>query len=563
MATDLVTIAEAKLKVRYLETYVSEGLNVQNTAHPAGILYGFSISTPSAENIRFSTDSLIGASVARVRTGTYSVTYREPTTVTIDLAAHAGTTVYIGVVVSYSTSAATTGKYRAYSSAEYTAGVSGVIWLCSVAVPSSGSLAASDVDTSCRSRSWAETTDAPDLIAWMPVMIDPLLVSSDQIGSQITATGHAISSVTTTVDQAVHSVRLYLTGGTAGNVTRLLRGVGATKPLGKVRLRFRLKATACTATEAGLVIRWRDDTFVVTTTEVVGIALSATTQDFTDYLIEVSSPVGAYYFEVGVGATSLSAGTCYIEGVQAYVEKATPTIRGDNLKSVEAPQVVLVGEHTASNRTRIVYTGQDALSILPDTETTVHVGGSSNPAHVEVHGDSAADTFTYRTAQIRYEMVNFSSIYGFTSWRTSSRMTVSNDSTGLTFWPTLESNFTSGDTKFDYSFGHIFKPGETLVDVVLGVDDATDADAEWEIEISLINDEGTITSTITSGPLTRTGSANIRKVAWSDIALQRASGEFVWLLTVTQTNASVSHHHYWIKFKISTESVQAGLGIEP
>lgn len=396
MSTSIATINNEKLKCRWQETYVSEALNMHTAAMQSGILYGFLISAPSARNIRFSVHAELGLSLARIRTNDVALTYRETADVTFNLASFGGSTIFIGITTTYQTSTTTEGAYIAYSEAEYNAGVNNTIWLCKVNVPGSGSLAIGDIDTSIRSRSWAEYSALPDMKDWSPAVGDPAIVNADSIGDEIGATGDAASDLTTVVSNSVHSLRFRLTGASAGNVYRLLNSVAVIKSLSRCRVRFSLKTAGATAVGAGVYLRYRDSAFTLISSALIGPSLTASTVDWTTYTYETLPPSTACYVEIAAGVTTLSAGTVRIEMVQVWTEASTPYQRGAQLPQVWAPSIKLLSHQDTAKYARFDWIGPDEISLRSVGGGAFSIGdaddGTNNNIDLEVYGGVTAKT---------------------------------------------------------------------------------------------------------------------------------------------------------------------------
>lgn len=565
MSTSLSTITSTKLKCRYQETYVSEALNVHNAAHLAGVLFGFTISAPSARNIRFSRDSTLSLSLARIRTNDVVVTYRETSDVTIDLAAHGGTIIYIGLTVTYTTAAATTGAYVAYTEGEYAAGVDNTIWLCKVDVPAVGALTTAMIDTSSRSRCWDELRIAPDYHPWLPVIADPSLANGNVLGSEVGVTGDATSSLDAVeVDTGINSIHLELTGASAGNVYRLLRGIGVTSPSTKIRCSFKLKTVAATATEVGIYLRYRDEDYAYVSAELVGLAVTASTVDWTTYTYEVTAPVGVYFIEIGVGATALSAGDVYIEIPQVFTEYSNSFQRGMQGINLLTQQLVLAGEDTASvDLAQFYWSAANELRLLA-SGGDFHIGIDAAEVDVEIHGalvcdESEATSFAWDVTRTRYEVIDFT-FTGSNRWRTTDSMTVSQDTIGLAVWPTLLGEFSNLFIDIPLQ---MLKKGETITEIEVGVDDTADGGSPtWDMEIreySITDGSVSIVESVTG--LTRSGAGNIRTVTWTNSYTRTVAGNAV-VLTVELVPGLVAHHHYYIKLTITTPGVDESIGLE-
>lgn len=140
MATDLATPSNTLAKVRWREQYVSEGLNKKlNGLVPAGVIRGGRLGTNVLDlRITIEADPDTGDSIySFIDSNGQQLTFRQVGDVTLDLTALASTTVYIGLEIVYTTSAATEVYWRAYSQAEIDADPT-IVCLGPVDVPASG-----------------------------------------------------------------------------------------------------------------------------------------------------------------------------------------------------------------------------------------------------------------------------------------------------------------------------------------------------------------------------------------------------------------------------------------
>jgi len=148
MATDLATPSNTLAKVRWREQYVSDGLNKKfNGIAPHGVIRGGRIGlNASPLTITVEADEETNDSIySSINANGQQVTFRQASDISLDLTAVAGTLVYIGLKVTYTTSADTVVKWRAYSQAEVDADPT-IVVLGSVDVPGGGSVLETDID---------------------------------------------------------------------------------------------------------------------------------------------------------------------------------------------------------------------------------------------------------------------------------------------------------------------------------------------------------------------------------------------------------------------------------
>jgi hypothetical protein len=123
MAEDLLTPSNTLVKVRWQEPYVSEGLNKKlNGLVPHGVIRGGRIGTSALDStVVVEADDDTGDSIySVVDANGHQLTFRQVGNVNLDLDVGTlpGTTAYIGLDVTYSTTAATVVRWRGYSAAE-------------------------------------------------------------------------------------------------------------------------------------------------------------------------------------------------------------------------------------------------------------------------------------------------------------------------------------------------------------------------------------------------------------------------------------------------------------
>lgn len=139
MAEDLATPSNTLVKVRWKEPYVSEGLNKKlNGLIPSGVIRGGRLTTSLlASHVTVAADPETNDSIySFIDANGHQLTFRQQADVSLDLdiGTLPGTTAYIGLEIVYTTSAATSVKWRGFTAAEVAADPTLVI-LGSVVVP--------------------------------------------------------------------------------------------------------------------------------------------------------------------------------------------------------------------------------------------------------------------------------------------------------------------------------------------------------------------------------------------------------------------------------------------
>lgn len=175
MSTSIQSVSLTKVSLAYGQQYTSQGLNQHlGISRPRGVVRGFN-PTPggSALTLTLKVDELTLDSAVVLKAQSASVkealAYHEEADVTLNLTAFAGTTVYVGVKGTYTTGAATTVEWRAYSTTEYNNGTAKeAVIMCKVVVPGSGTIATSAIDTSVRDEQWL--WESHDMSGWVSLV---------------------------------------------------------------------------------------------------------------------------------------------------------------------------------------------------------------------------------------------------------------------------------------------------------------------------------------------------------------------------------------------------------
>ena len=319
MSTLLSSISNTKIKVRWEEPYVSEALNKVAGAMDSGIQSGF-IPTPAGGlSLSLGVDPLLGTSalLSRNVTSGYNSLYLETSSVSIDLTAHASTTVFIGASIAYAVSAVTTGEIRAYTQAEWNAGLAhGIVVICSVAVPA-GVITQAMISTGPTSYHWKERliagSRAPVNAATPPQVKNTILYSY--------GTGPVTSGVTQVykdyvVDGTAKDPKVVeMTHNTGTGVSYVHYGdlsviVGET-----VWIRYRIRTAAFTGSFGPKIVWLNAAMGVVSTTYLQGSVVTTDTRAFEYAEATANAPVGAYACQVWLGVESCTAGVAKFDDV--------------------------------------------------------------------------------------------------------------------------------------------------------------------------------------------------------------------------------------------------------
>lgn len=177
--TSMVPFADAEIKMRWREPYVTEGLNKKLAGVvPRGIYRGFRLGENGAPMLlEVLADTVKGDHVAVYETDT-AVAERYSLRVelvggdfTLDLTAWPSQLVYIAIYAEYSTLGTTSASLRVYTEAEYAGAVEKdeLIVLGTVNVPALGNpIPAADINEDFRTFPW--DNQAPDARDWNPIL---------------------------------------------------------------------------------------------------------------------------------------------------------------------------------------------------------------------------------------------------------------------------------------------------------------------------------------------------------------------------------------------------------
>lgn len=154
--------ANTKAKMRFRETYTSEGLNRKlNGIAPHGVLRGFRLGTSGvALTVDLELDaSTLDSIISYVDATGHQLTYRETVVVPLDLTAVASTTVFIAVYMDYTISGTLAVQWRAYTAAQLALETETVLIVGQVVVPAGGVISAASITPLGRQTAWQDASE--------------------------------------------------------------------------------------------------------------------------------------------------------------------------------------------------------------------------------------------------------------------------------------------------------------------------------------------------------------------------------------------------------------------
>jgi len=338
MSTTLQTIT-SNLRMRWRETYVSEGLNQKMVTIPLGIHRGFGV-IPSVTDltVTIKADATKSDHVAVYETqGTprYSLTIHMTSDFDLSLASLAGTTVVIGIAATYSIGVDSTAEINAYTEAEFAAAGDGaIIALATVDVPGAGAIPSANIDYSSRTSAWQNV--APEAVGWYPVVKNGGFESS---GSSF-LTGGLIPSFwrntnaapfaldTSSPHSGLHALLLKTTGPgvLSGDMYQIVNVPVTEGQHVKLHL-YRKILVQLVAGTATLFAEWGDVSGAVLSTTQSTLMNTSTVVD-ADYVsvdVAFAAPAGtATLRKIGIRLTGFGYGAatngCLVDDFQCYVE---------------------------------------------------------------------------------------------------------------------------------------------------------------------------------------------------------------------------------------------------
>ena len=147
-ATQLLSVSNTKVKVRWQEPYVSEALNRQLAALGRGAIRGFRLEDSGTNYlVNLTVDDELSDSLARFidEADAFALTYRETAQLQVDLTAMDSTAGVVAIYAVYAVSAATTIEVRWYPIADIATAQAEALILGYVNVPAGGNFGSTDI----------------------------------------------------------------------------------------------------------------------------------------------------------------------------------------------------------------------------------------------------------------------------------------------------------------------------------------------------------------------------------------------------------------------------------
>lgn len=576
MSTLLASIANTKLKVRWQEPYVSEGLNKALSAIGKGIIHGFALQVQSAQIVRLAKNTLMDQSCAAFYDSAQGlvVMYVEQNNLDADLASFAGTTVILGLTVSYTIGAGTTGEIRAYTEGEYAAAPFGALWFGKIVVPSGVTpIADADILLWPRDELWVWKQDAASL-SWGEAVADPLFFSDTKWLASATS-GNCIAEVqSAVVNRGPQALRCELSGGAVpGSAYRILRSVIRAEEGDSLLVRFWARAATLTATQRGVKIDWYTSGFVLISTSYITPAALTGTAAWAQYVDTVKAPATSRYAVVSVGVNTLSVGTMYLDSLLVGSDRANRWEQGElphaafvntdgvhvrNLKSVLNQMEIGWNDTTATefefvptaNGTYTLQIGRASKFVNVDIRGTLNVQqAASFDDAVEVIGDitKTGDLVfaTPKTRKIRYTFGENPLGGSEVQWNGAAAAIAARGDWIVKQLLPVSGGIGGTDTGSIRLHG--IPKGVTITDIALGVDNDADGSFGFDVELRGYDLDATGTTLLDSDSgLARTGATSIRRVDWPLGTPYTPTADQEVLVLMFRNGGSVDHFVFWV-----------------
>lgn len=411
MATTIATFADDETSMRYLEPFITEGLNKKLAiSTPAGVYQGFRLSTSGvALTITVVGDIVHGDHAAVYQTlAGVSLSIRRTGNFTLNLASLASKTVAICLFATYSTSALTTAEIRAYEvlpSDTLTGATENaeLVVLGTVVVPASGTIPPANITPDRRRPAWAAA--APDAVPWAALLRNPsfdygLTGSSirfgilDWINRADVAVGGAFRLGTTTLRSGAKSLEFNktLVGASTGRIEQPIEIPVIPGTLVRVSGYVR-QLIATTGGSYAFKLYWGDANSSPTASTTITVSTASIDAAFRLVEQTLAVPTGSSTLKTftveAIAATAGSTGVSVVfEDVQVYLEAgsalATSGTRTEHLKAgvvssliVEDPADYSLGQFGAL--LRFDRTLSPAGQIIIDRKDQDYTGGNVGP----------------------------------------------------------------------------------------------------------------------------------------------------------------------------------------
>lgn len=336
MATTIQAIDNEKVKLRWEEEYVSEGLNEKMLGViPGGIIRGGLLEPhPStAMTLRVKADPVYGDIVASYE----DVNGRQMTVnlgtgdVDLDLTALASTTVYIAIYVEYSLLTETAAEWRAYTQAQLDGASEKdrlIIW-GSVDVPASGVIPAADIyQDSRRDARWGQSSG---LVPWVPMLRNGGFEGKLAHWEEGTTAGSVTWSFSES--EQYRGARSYEVGATGTGSSQVSQNFMAPCVPGQLFCaRFMSKVSNWSGTiELRLVFVDKDGSLIGTVPALTE-TLTADTHDWEEKSAILEAPAGSAFFYTAWLYVSASA-----SGTNAWVDDVQVFMQSDQVVNTQRP----------------------------------------------------------------------------------------------------------------------------------------------------------------------------------------------------------------------------------
>lgn len=340
MAGTLLDTITSSMRMRWRETYVSEGLNQKDLPFPWGIHRGFGvIPSGSAMSITIKADAVKGDQLAvheTLGTPKYSIGIHMTGDFDLSLAALPSQTVIVGIEVTYSTGVDSTSTINAYTLSQYASAAPGsIVVLAMVTTPASGTIPAGNISYTGRSSAWLSIN--PEAVGWWPIIKNG---GFEAASSTVTGTvgmtwdswrvdnAFCFAPSTTTPHSGVRNVLLRTTGsgtqtGHLHQWTRVPMSAGQ-----HLRIRaYKKTLVQLVSGTAQLFVDWADVNGAYLSTSTSTFMDNTVAPDATYVLLDsdfVAPTSTAFAARVGVLLTGFSYGSAvsgaYVDDFQAYVQ---------------------------------------------------------------------------------------------------------------------------------------------------------------------------------------------------------------------------------------------------
>ena len=370
MSTLLASVDKTKLKIRWKETYVSEGLDRALASLGRGIVYGFTPMATGGYNLRLAknTDRDLSLAIWYDETDHLAVAYSETAQLNYDLTAFAGTTIYVGLTVDYTVGVETSGEIRAYTQLEYDAAPD-VLWLLCVDVPAGpGPLVESNFRKYPRDMIW-QSVDDPSSEDWQQVIYDPGPFFPET-WLQTNPTGNIAVGTDASVHSGIFSWKFRQTGAAAGTVTiypgtifRAMEGEG---------ILFSIWKRMVNVNVAEMTVR-----LYVTYYNIAGAAIGsgfvlleeAGTVAWAQRKGQFRAPANSVYAIASIVATTTgaTASEVYVQDLKVFVEKQRVSQYGEGVGAPVMTSLVQFWTADLAENAIMRFLTSTAMVLLPDT----------------------------------------------------------------------------------------------------------------------------------------------------------------------------------------------------